>query len=130
MATQEQIKAKAKAKALQAKADAKAAKAAAAKPKTPGSNVKVIPAGSKPLTQRTTQAARRAENQRIAAAQSRMQAIKAQAALPLGHRDSIDAFKDVSRKTAGIAGKSGAKVTAIYKPMGGSGLGLLSIKNK
>lgn len=94
-------------------------------------NVTVIPAGSKPLTQRTTQAARRAENQRIAAAQSRMQAIKAQADLPLGHRDKIDAFKNVPRKTAGIAGKGGAKVTKIFKPMGGAGFGgLFGIKNR
>lgn len=34
------------------------------------------------------------------------------------------------RSTPGISGTGGAKVAAIYKPMGGSGLGLLSIKNK
>jgi hypothetical protein len=34
------------------------------------------------------------------------------------------------RSTPGISGTGGAKVSAIYKPMGGSGLGLLSIKNK
>ena len=96
----------------------------------PKSNVKVIPAGSQPLTPRTVEAARRAENQRIAASQSRMQAMKAQAQLGVGHRDRVDGFKDVPRRTAGIAGKSGANVVKIYKPMGGSGIGLLSIKNK
>ena len=34
------------------------------------------------------------------------------------------------RSNAGISGTGGAKVAPIYKPMGGSGLGLLSIKNK
>jgi hypothetical protein len=34
------------------------------------------------------------------------------------------------RSTPGISGTGGAKVAKIYKPMGGSGMGLLSIKNK
>ena len=94
-------------------------------------DVKVIPAGSKPLTPKTIEAVRRAENQRIAASQSRMQAMKAQAQLGVGHRDRVDGFKDVPRKTAGIAGKGGAKVTKIFKPMGGAGLGgLFGIKNR
>ena len=34
------------------------------------------------------------------------------------------------RSNAGISGAGGAKVGQIYKPMGGSGMGLLSIKNR
>ena len=93
-------------------------------------NVKVIPANSQSRTQRTATAARRAENQRIAASQSRMQAMKAQAELPIGHRDKIDSFKSVPRKTSGIAGAGGANVVKIYKPMGGGGGILGSIKNR
>jgi len=92
-------------------------------------DVKVIPAGSQPLTPRTVEAARRAENQRIAASQSRMKAIKAQAELPIGHRDKIDSFKSTTRTTSGIAGKGGINVGKMFK--GGGGIGMFGLpKNK
>jgi hypothetical protein len=112
---------KAKAKALQAKADAKAAKAAAAKPKTPGSNVKAVP----PMT-----AAERGNRNASESARTRNTAmgtldIRAHAEKNVTKGPTVSV-----RSTPGISGTGGAKVAAIYKPMGGSGLGLLSIKNR
>jgi len=85
-------------------------------------NVKVIPAGSKPLTPKTIEAVRRAENQRIAASQSRMQAMKAQAQLGVGHIDRVDGFKDVPRTTAGVTPKT-STVAPLFRPSKGGGLG-------
>jgi hypothetical protein len=92
-------------------------------------DVKVIPAGSKPLTPKTIEAVRRAENQRIAASQSRMQAMKAQAQLGVGHIDRVDSFKSTTRTTSGIAGKSGINVGKMFK--GGGGIGMFGLpKNR
>ena len=121
MATQEQIKAKAKAKALQAKADAKATKAAAAKPKTPGSNVKVVPS----MTAAERAQRNISESARLHNTSFGTKDIRAHAERNVTKGPTVSV-----RSTPGISGAGGAKVAPIYKPMGGSGLGLLSIKNR
>ena len=111
-------KEKAKAKAAQAKADAKAANKAAAKPKTVGSNVKTVPG--------MTSAER---SQRNISESARLQQTRVKD--PIASANPVSKGPTVSvRSNAGIAGAGGAKVAPIYKPMGGSGLGLLSIKNR
>ena len=117
MATPEQIKAKAKAKALQAKADAKAAKAAAAKPKTAGSNVKVVPAMS---------AAER--SQRNVSESARLQ--QTRVSDPIASANPISKGPTVSvRSNAGISGKGGFNVGKVFK--GGGGIGMFGLpKNK
>jgi hypothetical protein len=120
MPTPQQVKAKekAKAKALQAKADAKAANKAAAKPKTVGSNVKVVP--------ELTSAER---SQRNISESARLQQTRMND--PIASKPWLSKGPTVSIRTnPGISGAGGAKVAPIYKPMGGSGLGLLSIKNR
>ena len=106
-----QFKAKeqAKKKAAQAKADAKAAKKAAASPKTPSSNVKVVP--SMTAAERSTRNI--SENQRVSSTASG--ATTKTTNVPKGPTVSI-------RSTPGIAGKGGAMVGGLYKPMGSGGI--------
>jgi hypothetical protein len=109
-----------------------------------GKNVKIIPAGSQQRTRPNADAARRAENQRIAASQSRMQAMKTQAQLGVGHIDRVDGFKDVPKRanrlrtsstivinsavdsaprtTAGVTPKT-STVARLFRPSRGGGLG-------
>ena len=92
----------------------------------PQRDVKVIPASKdtqgKMDAVRTKEGLKRQENARIAKAANRLLE-KTGAAV-------VDQSRAGARTSAGITGTGGAKVAPIYKPMGGSGLGLLSIKNK
>jgi hypothetical protein len=102
-------KEKAKAKAAQAKADAKAANKAAAKPTSPNSNVKAV----SPMS-----GAERA--QRNASESSRVSAIANQTATKRSENQPKGPTVKI-RTNPGIAGKGGAMVGALYRPMGGGG---------
>ena len=116
---QYKAKEKAKAKALQTKADAKAANKAAAKPKTAGSNVKVVPEmTSAERSQRNISENQRVSNQSTAAARG---AASRQQNATTGSTVSI-------RTNPGVTGAGAANVGKLYR--GGAGIGLLSIKNK
>ena len=130
MATKEQIKAKAKAKALLAKADAKAAKAAAAKPKTVTSNVKVVKPGTMAENQLRNASSTFGTINTASGVNAKLGAMEIDAANKVARANGGKVKVVSPRSNAGISGAGGAKVAAIYKPMGGSGLGLLSIKNK
>jgi len=102
--------------------------------KTP--DVKVIPAGSKPLTQRTAEAARRAEAQRVDSARQRLKEIKTQSELPIGHRDKKDSFAKPKTKgtqaghsvttsgnhTKPVASRGGGKAGGSIGDFGGGGM--------
>jgi hypothetical protein len=115
---QYKAKEKAKAKALRAKADAKAAGKTAANPKTPGSNVKVVPSASAAERgQRNTSESLRVQGTASGTTTKRPEN------QPKGPTVKI-------RTNPGIAGKGGSNVGGLYKPMGG-GSGMLGLpKNK
>jgi membrane protein involved in colicin uptake len=110
---QYKAKEKAKAKAAQAKADAKAANKAAAKPKTAGSNVKVVPEmTSAERAQRNASENQRVSNQSTAAARG-----------AAGRERNATTGSTVSIRTnPGISGKGGTMVGALYRPMGAGGM--------
>ena len=110
---QYKAKEKAKAKAAQAKADAKAANKAAAKPKTAGSNVKVVPEmTSAERAQRNASENQRVSNQSTAAARG-----------AAGRERNATRGSTVSIRTnPGISGKGGTMVGALYRPMGSGGM--------
>jgi hypothetical protein len=104
---QYKAKEKAKAKAAQAKADAKAANKSAAKPTSPNSNVKAV----LPMS-----GAERA--QRNASESSRVQGIASGTTTKRSENQPKGPTVKI-RTNPGIAGKGGAMVGALYRPMGG-----------
>ena len=132
MPTPQQVKAKekAKAKALQAKADAKTANKAAAKPKTVSSNVKVTKPGTMAENQLRNASSTFKTANTGSGSTAKFDAMKVDAANKVAKANGQKPKVVSVRSTPGISGTGGAKVSAIYKPMGGSGMGLLSIKNR
>jgi membrane protein involved in colicin uptake len=106
-------KEKAKAKAAQAKADAKTANKSAAKPKSPNSNVKVVPSmTAAERAQRNISESARLHYLSFGTKDIMAHAEKRVSGLPKNPTAKI-------RTNPGISGKGGANVGGLYKPMGG-----------
>jgi hypothetical protein len=120
MSIKQAAKIKEQKKAAQAKIDAKTAKASAAKPKTVGSNVKVVP----PMT-----AAERGNRNASENARTRMTSFGTKDIIAYAERNVIKGSTVSVRSNGGISGKSGVNVGKVFK--GGGGIGMFGLpKNK
>ena len=107
-----------------------------------GKNIKIIPTGSQQRTSPNADAARRAQNQRIASSEANIKKMQAEAKLPSSMLP--DAFKDVPKRanrlrtsstivinsavdsaprtTAGVTPKT-STVAKLFRPSKGGGIG-------